>query len=211
MTSCYANAWNWSQRPILRTTRSNQLCTHAARADATRTLPKRRCIMMRNLSGSTTTPHSSKSSPAGASVENAREDERTTSAASLPPKRRTRCYRRARILWDWGSARGWATSRRPFCGRDRRASSDSIGEAFCRGASALDAGPATTPAMLESLLRGDSRPAARAWSPPRTSRKSGTGLKLFSAKEQRGLNKKRSERGPGPGGGPRRHDGARRG
>ena len=77
-----------------------------------------------------------------------------------------------------------------FVGRDPRASSDSIGEAFCRGASALDAGPATTPAMLESLLRGDSKACGACMVTASHLPKEWNGLKLFSAKEQRGLNKK---------------------
>ena len=77
-----------------------------------------------------------------------------------------------------------------FVGRDPRASSDSIGEAFCRGASALDAGPATTPAMLESLLRGDSKACGACMVTASHLPPEWNGLKLFSAKEQRGLNKK---------------------
>ena len=76
-----------------------------------------------------------------------------------------------------------------FVGRDPRASSDSIGEAFCRGASALDAGPATTPAMLESLLRGDSKACGACMVTASHLPKEWNGLKLFSANEQRGLNK----------------------
>ena len=77
-----------------------------------------------------------------------------------------------------------------FVGRDPRASSNTIGEAFCRGASALDAGPATTPAMLESLLRGDSKACGACMVTASHLPKEWNGLKLFSAKEQRGLNKK---------------------
>merc|ERR1712138_203280 len=77
-----------------------------------------------------------------------------------------------------------------FVGRDPRASSDSIGEAFCRGASALDAGPATTPAMLESLLRDGSKDCGACMVTASHLPKEWNGLKLFSAKEQRGLNKK---------------------
>ena len=77
-----------------------------------------------------------------------------------------------------------------FVGRDPRASSDSIGEAFCRGASALDAGPATTPAMLESLLRDGSKACGACMVTASHLPKEWNGLKLFSAKEQRGLNKK---------------------
>ena len=77
-----------------------------------------------------------------------------------------------------------------FVGRDPRDSSDAIGEAFCRGASALDAGPATTPAMLESLLRDGSKACGACMVTASHLPKEWNGLKLFSAKEQRGLNKK---------------------
>ena len=77
-----------------------------------------------------------------------------------------------------------------FVGRDPRASSDTIGEAFCRGASALDAGPATTPAMLESLLRDGSKACGACMVTASHLPKEWNGLKLFSAKEQRGLNKR---------------------
>jgi len=77
-----------------------------------------------------------------------------------------------------------------FVGKDPRASSDSIGEAFCRGARGFDAGPATTPAMLESLIRGDSKACGACMVTASHLPKEWNGLKLFSEKEKRGLNKK---------------------
>ena len=93
--------------------------------------------------------------------------------------------------WIGAGFRAWLGSDEPIAvGRDPRLSSESLSEAFCRGAAARDAGAATTPAMLEALL-GESASfcgsvmVTASHLPPEYN-----GLKLFSAGLGRGLNKK---------------------
>ena len=57
------------------------------------------------------------------------------------------------VYYIGAAFRSWLGSADPIAvGRDPRLSSQSLATAFCQGAQACDAGPATTPAMLESLL-----------------------------------------------------------
>mmetsp|Transcript_3825 Transcript_3825/g.11304 ORF Transcript_3825/g.11304 Transcript_3825/m.11304 type:complete len:560 (+) Transcript_3825:115-1794(+) len=72
-------------------------------------------------------------------------------------------------------------------GRDPRLSGGAIGEAFAKGANALDVGLATTPAMLECCLDGDACGAVMVTASHLPAE--WNGLKLFSRDLKRGLNK----------------------
>ena len=75
-------------------------------------------------------------------------------------------------------------------GRDPRLSSFDTSTAFCRGASASDAGPATTPAMLECLLPNPTEFIGAVMVTASHLPMQYNGLKLFSKAQGRGLNKK---------------------
>ena len=93
--------------------------------------------------------------------------------------------------WIGAAFRKWLGSNDDIAvGRDPRATSFDISTAFCRGGGACDAGPSTTPAMLESLL-GPSAPFAGAAMVTASHLPAEyNGLKLFSRALGRGLNKR---------------------
>lgn len=75
-------------------------------------------------------------------------------------------------------------------GRDPRTHSFDISTAFCNGANARDAGPATTPAMLEALLEQNSIYSGAVMVTASHLPAEWNGLKFFSRNLRRGLNKK---------------------
>ena len=74
-------------------------------------------------------------------------------------------------------------------GRDPRTSSLDISSNFARGAEAMDAGPATTPAMLEALLAPSSAYAGSVMVTASHLPSQYNGMKLFARDLGRGLNK----------------------
>ena len=94
--------------------------------------------------------------------------------------------------WIGAAFRKWLGSTDPIAvGRDPRLSSEDLSMAFCRGAEACDAGPATTPAMLESLLGPSAVYAGSVFVTASHLPPEWNGLKLFSRQLGRGLNKVR--------------------
>lgn len=92
--------------------------------------------------------------------------------------------------WIGAAFRSWLGSTDPIAvGRDPRVSSEDLSTAFCRGAEAYDAGPATTPAMLESLLGSSAVYAGSVFVTASHLPAEWNGLKLFSRQLGRGLNK----------------------
>jgi phosphomannomutase len=92
--------------------------------------------------------------------------------------------------WIGAAFRRWLGSTDPIAvGRDPRVSSEDLSIAFCRGAEACDAGPATTPAMLESLLGPSAGYAGSVFVTASHLPSEWNGLKLFSRQLGRGLNK----------------------
>ena len=92
--------------------------------------------------------------------------------------------------WIGAAFRKWLGSTDPIAvGRDPRLSSEDLSMAFCRGAEACDAGPATTPAMLESLLGPSAVYAGSVFVTASHLPPEWNGLKLFSRQLGRGLNK----------------------
>lgn len=100
--------------------------------------------------------------------------------------------------WIGAAFRKWLGSTDPIAvGRDPRLSSEDLSMAFCRGAEACDAGAATTPAMLESLLGPSAVYAGSVFVTASHLPPEWNGLKLFSRQLGRGLNKV-DQRRPSP-------------
>ena len=93
--------------------------------------------------------------------------------------------------WIGAAFRQWLGSTDMIAvGRDPRTHSFDISTGFCRGAQAYDAGPATTPAMLEALLAPQTPYAGAVMVTASHLPREWNGLKLFSRELRRGLNKK---------------------
>ena len=92
--------------------------------------------------------------------------------------------------WIGAAFRKWLGSDDPIAvGRDPRLSSEELSTAFCRGAGARDAGPATTPAMLESLLGPSAEYVGSVMVTASHLPAEWNGLKFFARPLGRGLNK----------------------
>jgi phosphomannomutase len=97
----------------------------------------------------------------------------------------------ASAYWIGAAFRAWlGTSEMIAVGRDPRPSSVDISVAFCRGAEAQDAGPATTPAMLEALLAPATPYAGAVMVTASHLPSEWNGLKFFARSLGRGLNKR---------------------
>ena len=95
------------------------------------------------------------------------------------------------VYYIGAAFRSWLGSADPIAvGRDPRLSSQSLATAFCQGADACDAGPATTPAMLEALLGPTATFSGSVMVTASHLPGEWNGLKLFSRQLGRGLNKK---------------------
>ena len=94
------------------------------------------------------------------------------------------------VYWIGAGFRSWLGSDKPVAvGRDPRLTSEAIAESFVEGSRGVDAGAATTPAMLETLL-GDGAACGSVMVTASHLPPEYNGLKFFSKALGRGLNKR---------------------